>query len=144
MYPVMLNLTGKRICVIGGGNIALRKVRGLLNEGAAITVIAPLIHHELLEYDIEAIPEAFHHDLSSYDMIFIATDDDNVNEQVIRQLMPHQLVNDCTNKRRSNFFNVAHFKQDHYRVMISTDGDNPQLSKEIKDKIKNALNHKWT
>ena len=40
MYPVMLNLKGQACLVVGGGGVALRKVEGLLEEGASITVIA--------------------------------------------------------------------------------------------------------
>ena len=41
MYPVMLNLRGRRALVVGGGEIALRKIEGLLAEGALPCVVAP-------------------------------------------------------------------------------------------------------
>ncbi|GAB4371315.1 MAG: siroheme synthase CysG [Acidobacteriota bacterium] len=41
MYPVMLSLTDQPCLVVGGGGVALRKVLGLLEEGARVTVVAP-------------------------------------------------------------------------------------------------------
>jgi precorrin-2 dehydrogenase/sirohydrochlorin ferrochelatase len=42
-YPIMLDLTGVRVLVIGGGRIALRKIEGLLTVGADVTVVAPVV-----------------------------------------------------------------------------------------------------
>jgi len=41
MYPVMLNIEGQRCLVVGGGGVAMRKVDGLLADGAEVTVVAP-------------------------------------------------------------------------------------------------------
>lgn len=43
MYPVNIKMDGRACLVIGGGNVALRKVRTLLEEKAAVTVVAPQI-----------------------------------------------------------------------------------------------------
>lgn len=42
-YPVMLNIAGKKAAVIGGGEVASRKVGDLLEAGAEVIVIAPEI-----------------------------------------------------------------------------------------------------
>ena len=46
-YPVALNLRGKFCTVVGGGEVALRKVKSLLAQGAEVTVISPQLHQEL-------------------------------------------------------------------------------------------------
>ena len=48
-YPAVLNLNGKRCAVIGGGKVALRKVRTLLASGAQVTVTAPAADAALIK-----------------------------------------------------------------------------------------------
>nr|WP_165983338.1 NAD(P)-dependent oxidoreductase [Macrococcus goetzii] len=140
MYPVMLNLEDKKILIVGGGRIAKRKVNGLQGEGAFITVMAPEIDAEIESMDVECIPYPFtKQDISQYDIVFIATNDEGVNKQVMECVHDNQLVNDCSNKRNSNFFNVASFKHDNMRIMISSDGASPEKSKILKQKIKDLL-----
>lgn len=141
MYPMMLNLTDKKVLIVGGGRIAKRKVNGLMGEGAHITVIAPEIDEEIKAKDIECIPFPFKKkDIGQYDIVFIATNEESVNRQVMECVNAHQLVNDCSNKSNSNFFNVASFKHDGMRVMISSDGVSPEKSKNLKQIIKDFLN----
>ena len=40
-YPIMLDVSGVRVLVVGGGRVALRKIEGLLASGAHVTVVAP-------------------------------------------------------------------------------------------------------
>ena len=42
-YPVFLNVAGKKCVVVGGGQVALRKVKGLLDAGAEVRVISPAL-----------------------------------------------------------------------------------------------------
>ncbi|MEI7548694.1 MAG: NAD(P)-dependent oxidoreductase, partial [Actinomycetota bacterium] len=46
-YPVFLALDGVPVLVVGGGEIALRKVSGLVAAGARVTVVAPAVRPEL-------------------------------------------------------------------------------------------------
>ena len=46
-YPVMLNLAGRRVVVVGGGGVACRKVRELLESGALVQVISPEVSTSL-------------------------------------------------------------------------------------------------
>ncbi len=48
-FPVFIDLQDRMIIVIGGGNIALRRIRTLLPFGGEITVISPDLHESLLD-----------------------------------------------------------------------------------------------
>ena len=49
-YPINLNLNGKKVVVVGGGRIAERKITGLIEAMAVVTVISPKLTLELMEY----------------------------------------------------------------------------------------------
>ncbi|RXK18205.1 bifunctional precorrin-2 dehydrogenase/sirohydrochlorin ferrochelatase [Macrococcus sp. DPC7161] len=133
MYPVMLNLNGKSILIVGGGRIAKRKLSKLIGEGAHITVIAPEIDAWILNQDVHCIKRQFDlEDLSAFDMVFITTNDQAVNDVVYSKTSPQQLVNDCTNQTRSSFFNMASFIYDGMKIMISTEGQDASKSKQFK------------
>ncbi len=46
LYPVMIHLENKRVVIIGGGDVALRKARDLLEAGARVLVIATDVHQD--------------------------------------------------------------------------------------------------
>ncbi len=52
MYPVILQVAGRRCLVVGGGRVALRKVAGLVGAGAVVTVIAPSVDPQIDELDV--------------------------------------------------------------------------------------------
>ena len=52
-YPIMLNIEDKAVVVVGGGLIAYRKIVGLLQAGAYVTVISPVIHSKIEQLFIE-------------------------------------------------------------------------------------------
>ena len=88
MYPVMLDLHGKACLVVGGGPVALRKVEGLLSDGAVLTIVASDPAQSLLDLEQAGrlslerreyrVGEAAD---SGYALVFAATDDRQVNER---------------------------------------------------------------
>ena len=83
-YPINLNIVGKRCVVVGGGEVALRKIRGLLEAGAIVKVIAPEICagvEELFQRgEIFLTRENFSPDMLDDELILIAaTDNPAVN-----------------------------------------------------------------
>src|SRR5207247_7385134 len=86
-YPVFLDIAGKPVIVIGGGNIAHQKVVGLLKASAELTVVSPDLNQEMASL---AAGGRFRHverdyepgDLEGYLLAFVATDDRSVNATV--------------------------------------------------------------
>lgn len=87
-YPVCLRLEGKRVLVVGGGAVALGRVRGLCAAGAAVHVVAPQVHPELLQaaaageltLEQRAVSPS---DLEGAMLVVCAVDDPAVSAQVI-------------------------------------------------------------
>jgi len=89
-YPVSLNISGRKCVVVGGGQVALRKAKALLEHGADVEVISPELCPQLVklsesgeigilarEYQSGDLKEAF--------VAIAATDDSEVNQQMVTE-----------------------------------------------------------
>jgi uroporphyrin-III C-methyltransferase/precorrin-2 dehydrogenase/sirohydrochlorin ferrochelatase len=87
VFPVMLDVRGRACLVVGGGSVALRKVRSLLEEEARVTVVAPAVEPELEAWGergrLRLERRRYRRgDAASYALVFAATDDPEVNRRV--------------------------------------------------------------
>src|SRR5215469_14117564 len=82
-YPIELDLSGRAAVVVGGGAVALRRTRALVEAGARVTVIAPVVCAEFAELDVTVLTRRYvEGDLSGAWLVHAATDDAEVNEAV--------------------------------------------------------------
>ncbi|EFP2885905.1 bifunctional precorrin-2 dehydrogenase/sirohydrochlorin ferrochelatase [Listeria monocytogenes] len=141
-YPIMLDITGKKVVIIGGGKVALRKIMSLLDAGADILVVGLKILPEIKALDVQIMEEAYRSEhLKSAFMIFICTDNLEVNQLVLRDRTPGQLVNDTTNQANSDFFNMATVTKNELTVGISTGGNNPGYAKKVKREVSELVDN---
>jgi precorrin-2 dehydrogenase/sirohydrochlorin ferrochelatase len=141
LYVACLRLDGRRCLVVGGGEIGLEKVEGLLACGAAVTLIAPDAVAELGAYAGEG---SIHWERREYrdadlDATFIAiaaTDNTDVNiavyEEAERRAM---LVNVVDVPPLCNFILPAIVRSGPLAIAISTAGASPALAKRLKREI---------
>ena len=82
-YPLMLAMAGRRAVVVGGGAVALRRVRSLLGAQANVVVIAPEVLPELAELPVTVLRRRYRDgDLAAAWLAHAATDDPAVNSLV--------------------------------------------------------------
>ncbi|MFR6291506.1 MAG: bifunctional precorrin-2 dehydrogenase/sirohydrochlorin ferrochelatase [Peptococcaceae bacterium] len=138
-YSVTLNLSGTFCTVVGGGQVALRKVQALLAEGAEVTVISPALIPELA-----AMQDRFVWMKNSYKdgllegsfLVIAATDQRDVNQQIARWCQENQvLVNVVDSKKESNFIVNAAVKQGDLLIAVSTNGISPAVSRTIRQEL---------
>jgi precorrin-2 dehydrogenase / sirohydrochlorin ferrochelatase len=139
-YPVILRLEGKTVIVVGGGKVAERKVKGLLGTGAEIVVVSPeaTVEIQRLHGDgkIGWKQKPFSaSDLDDAFMIFAATDNREINQQVKSSAAPHQLVTMADHPEGSTFHVPAHFRRGHLSIAISTGGVSPTLASRIREQF---------
>lgn len=140
MYPVMINIREKKVVVVGGGKVAARKIKTLLAEQAAVTVISPTLHADIPQAEIQWLARSYQTgDLEGAKLVFACTDQEEVNRQIMEDAAPSQLVNNTGDKTFSDFYNVAIARKKDVSVMISTNGLSPSRSKEIRKKIEAIL-----
>lgn len=150
LFAIEMNLSCKNVLVVGGGHIALRKVKTLLPTGARITVVAPSIDPDLrsltadnsslvsrlsslvlIERPYETI------DLRGVSMVFICTDQPVVNAQVSNDARARRiLVNNACDYLDGDFIVPARMDfGKNITVTVSTQGKSPSLAKKLKQKI---------
>ncbi|MGE5281170.1 MAG: bifunctional precorrin-2 dehydrogenase/sirohydrochlorin ferrochelatase [Chloroflexota bacterium] len=141
-YIACLKLTGRRCLVIGGGDVGLEKVEGLLACGADVTLIAPVAHPELESLAAEGSiawekrPYAGAADLEGAFMAIAATDDSEVNIAVFDDAEQRaMLVNVVDVPPLCNFILPAIVRSGPLAIAISTAGASPALAKRMKREI---------
>jgi siroheme synthase-like protein len=84
-YPLILDVTGRLVVIIGGGAVAVRKVKGVLEAGATrVRVVAPECHAEMPEAGVERVSASYEPShLDGAQLVFAATDSPAVNERVV-------------------------------------------------------------
>jgi precorrin-2 dehydrogenase / sirohydrochlorin ferrochelatase len=140
-YIACLRLKGRRCVVIGGGDIGLEKVEGLLACDASVTLVAPEAHPALgglaLEGSIKwARREYQPGDLDGCLIAIAATDDTDVNIRVFEDAeKAAMLVNVVDVPPLCNFILPAIVRTGPLAVAISTAGASPALAKRMKREI---------
>jgi precorrin-2 dehydrogenase / sirohydrochlorin ferrochelatase len=141
-YIACLKLTGRRCVVVGGGEVGLEKVEGLLACDAEVTLIAPRAHDALAAYAREGSirweqrPYAGAQDLDRAFLVIAATDDTATNIAVFDDAEARaMLVNVVDVPPLCNFILPAIVRQGPLAIAISTAGASPALAKRIKAEI---------
>lgn len=142
-FPMFIELQAAPVLVVGGGNVALRKVKKLLPYGADITVIAPKMEKELEENsEIHRIYREFEAEdlLSCPTMVIAATNQVNVNERITtlchEKRIPVNVVDDAKN---CSFLFPALVKQGELSAGICTGGASPTASVYYKERLQGLL-----
>ncbi|MBO5531367.1 MAG: siroheme synthase [Fibrobacter sp.] len=153
-FSIELNLEGRNVLVVGGGRIALRKVKTLLPTGARITVVAPQFDPEFESLQsADKVAELSRRaesasitlktrpyeplDLRGIFMVFICTDQPTVNAQVSNDAHARRiLVNNACDYLDGDFIVPARMDfGENIAVTVSTQGRAPSLAKKLKQKI---------
>lgn len=144
-YPVFLQLKNFRCLVVGGGTVALRKVKGLLNAGALPQIIAPEVNAELLsiieQNKLVWIERKFEtNDTKGFQLIIAATNDKETNAAIrLEASVAHLLVNDVTDPDGSNFHVPALVSRPPLTLAFGTSGEVPYLSRKLKEFFEDTL-----
>ena len=144
-YPIYLDLHGRPCLVVGGGPIATGKVRGLVEAGALVTVVAPAVSadvvawhdsRELVWHQREFVAE----DLDGQFLVYAATDDRDVNARIYRLAdQANHVANAVDDLDHCNFIAPAVARQGVVQVAISTAGSSPALAKQIRDHVQHEV-----
>jgi precorrin-2 dehydrogenase / sirohydrochlorin ferrochelatase len=147
-YPVMMNLDGKQVVVVGGGKVASRKIFGLIESGARITVISPELEDELRhlveigriswlekEFDdtvLDLFPDAV--------LLFGTTDRRDVNVSIQSAAVKRKMLcNIADVPDLCTFIVPAVITQGDLMISVSTGGSSPALARRIREDLEKCF-----
>ncbi|UCF78303.1 MAG: bifunctional precorrin-2 dehydrogenase/sirohydrochlorin ferrochelatase [Candidatus Eiseniibacteriota bacterium] len=144
-YPIFVELSGKKCVVVGGGTVAERKVRTLLEHGARVVVVSPRLSRGLSNLKKRGLVEHLRRGFRKGDcrgslLVFAATDSRKVNSAVAEEAScASGLVNVVDTPEFCSFIVPSIVKRGALSVAISTSGKSPALSKAIRKLLEGEL-----
>ena len=140
-YPILLNIQGKKCLIVGGGEVALRKVQMLVEHGANVEIVSPTFCPELNQLVKDGTIQAIHRDYQTEDLndaflAVAATDDIKTNEKVATEARKIGiLVNVVDKPDISDFIVPSYFRRGDIIVAVSTSGRSPALARKIRGEL---------
>lgn len=140
-YPIFLDLKDRPVLVVGAGRVALRKTRALIEAGARVTVVAPEWEQDFEALPVQLVPRRFRaSDLAGTVLVFAATDDRLTNHRVgIAARGRGIFANIADSAEECHFLVPARVQRGSVQVAISTGGENPRLSVDLRKKLEEVL-----
>ena len=148
-YPIFLDLTDRPCVVIGGGEVATRKVEGLLAAGARVTVISPQVSSEIArlrdEVRIAHVAREYQEgDLEGFEVCMVATDDGTVNAQVAAEGRRRRVwVNASDDPANCDFILPSVIRRGDVVVAASTGGSSPALARRLREELQAFLSEDY-
>lgn len=144
-YPMMVDLTGKRCLVVGGGAVAERKVVSLVECGAKVGVVSPKATARLtalassgrIRLRRRPVRAA---DLTGAFLVVVATDDPRVNREVAERVRKAGgLVNVADDPAACSFLVPSVIRRGDLTVAISTGGGSPALARKLRQRLEQTV-----
>lgn len=149
MFPILLDLRNQKCLVVGGGNVAVRKVLNLLECGADLKVVSLLPDQKLVELaarkTILLEERAFRaSDVNGCFLVFAATNDEEVNQLVFEICEKESiLVNVVDEPERCRFFVPSTLRRGSLTVSVSTEGKSPLLARKMRENLENNIGFEY-
>jgi len=141
VLPLVVDFTGRKVLVIGGGVIGMRKAQSLISEGALVTVLtkellapvpAGVNRVEVREYRLG--------DLEGFLFVVAATGDASVNDAIEREARDRAtLINVVDDLERGDTYFAALHRQGDVIIAVSTSGAAPAFAQWIRNEIARLL-----
>ncbi|WP_371376039.1 siroheme synthase [Thalassotalea aquiviva] len=144
-FPVFLDAKKLNTLVIGGGNIAARKIESLLKTPATITIIAPkandTVSQLVSEHSLNHIKQEYHAiHLERINLVIAATDNEHVNQQAAKDAKQRGiLLNVVDNPSLCDYITPAIIDRSPMIVALSSEGNAPMLLQLLKNQIDQTL-----
>ena len=144
-FPMFVDLSDKNIVVVGGGNIATRRVKTLLQFTRNVTAVAPRMTPDLVELgkagmvtlQQRAVKRSY---FAAAYMVIAATNDHKLNDEIYRICKEEGIyVNIADDKDKCDFYFPGIFMQDELVVGITASGLDHKKARRVRVAIEQAM-----
>jgi siroheme synthase-like protein len=141
----MLDLGGRECLVVGGGVVAGRKTAGLLDAGARVTVVSPVLAPAVLDIGRDGRlrwwpREYASGDVAGFALVMVATDDVVVNARVVTEARERSIwVNCADDPARCDFILPSVLRRGPLTVAVSTGGASPTVAHMVREELEAVL-----
>jgi len=148
-YPIMLDIKDEDCIVVGGGNVAYRKILALLECGSRVTTISdhfkPEIEQLGSEGRIKIIRRGYETgDIKGYTLVIAASDDRLINKQVAEEAQRNNIfINVVDNKEQSSFIVPSVLRRGDITIAIATNGKSPLLARKLREKLEDIVGKEY-
>ena len=138
LYPIYLDLTDRGVLVVGGGKVATRKVQGLAESGASVTVVAPEVCSELEEVASASSVNILRREYRAGDLqdkwlVVAATDDAALNRAVAEDAARARVLCNVVDEPALCSVQVPSvLRRGLLQIAVSTGGASPALARKIR------------
>ncbi|PHJ43165.1 bifunctional precorrin-2 dehydrogenase/sirohydrochlorin ferrochelatase [Vibrio sp. PID17_43] len=145
-FPLFLDLVCKPVLIIGGGEVASRKVEALLKAGADVTIVSPTLVDFLAQlvdsHQVSWIQRFYSSDIvtKTFVQVWATTDNPEINHQVYKDAKELGiLVNVVDDKPYCDFITPSMINRGRIQIAISSGGASPVLIRNIREKLESIL-----
>lgn len=140
LYPAFLKLAGRRVLVVGGGPVAAAKLRGLLDAGADVTVVAPAWVAEVAAADVTRVEREFRPSDLDGAWLVVAAAPPAVNRAVARAAETRRVfVNAVDDPPNASLYLGGVVRRAGVTFAVSTDGRAPALAGLLREGLDAVL-----
>ncbi len=147
-YPVFLELTGRRVVLVGGGAVAVRKARSLLEAGARLVVVAEQADNVLTDLctgsSAELIRSKYSKDyIAEAVLVIAATNDHQLNKHIYKDCQALEILcNVADQPELCDFYVPAVVRRGDLQIAIGTEGYCPAYAGHLRKKLEQTFTDK--
>jgi len=147
LYPIMLNMSGQQAVIIGGGDVAARKLSDLILAGANIKIISPEFNDEIIKVSelfkdrITLIKRKYEkNDLDAALLVFSATNDADINREIFNDAKERNiLINAADDPSNCSFYIPSFIRRGDLILSVSTSGASPAMAARLRREIEKHI-----
>lgn len=141
-FPMFIDIRNKRCLVVGGGRVALHKIKVLKDFGIQVMAVAPAIIPEIQE--MEGVTCCERHfrkeDLKGQAMVVAATDDPELNRRISQACKEERIpVNAVDQPEDCSFIFPAYLKEGGVVAAFSSGGQSPAVAQYLKEQMRPVM-----